>query len=84
MPLTTVGKIFKPQLRRDATLEIVTEILRDWLALPDAEVDVSAGGPRGLRVAMTLGQTDAGAAEIVEQALAAYLFESTVGVAAAS
>ena len=81
IPLTTVGKIYKPQLRRDAATELVTEIVRGQLALPEARIEVSEGGPRGMRVAVTLAAAEAGSAAKVEQALAAYLFESVVALA---
>jgi fatty-acyl-CoA synthase len=81
IPLTTVGKIYKPQLRRDAATELVTEIIRDQLALPDARVEVIEGGPRGMRVVVTVPEAEAHSVATVEQALAAYLFESVVSVA---
>lgn len=49
LPLTSVGKIYKPQLRCDAALRLVTRVLRDQLGLADARVQVSEGGRRGLR-----------------------------------
>jgi len=81
IPLTTVGKIYKPQLRRDAATELVTEVIRDQLALPDARVEVIVGGPRGIRVVVTVPEAQAHSVATVEQALAAYLFESVVSVA---
>ena len=81
IPLTTVGKIYKPQLRLDAAPDSVTEIVCGELKLPNAKIEVIAGGPRGLRVTVTLPQADAGSVATVEEALAAYLFESTVTVA---
>ena len=80
IPLTSVGKIYKPQLRCDAAARLVTRMVRDQLALPDAQVQVSEGGKRGMRVSVTLPQASLGSVPAVEQALAAYLFESQVAV----
>ncbi len=81
LPLTSVGKIFKPTLRCDAAARLVGEVLRDQLDVPDAQVHVSHGGRRGLRVDVTLPQAARDAAEAVEKALNAYLFEARVAVA---
>ncbi|MEO8311236.1 MAG: AMP-binding protein [Caldimonas sp.] len=83
IPLTSVGKIYKPQLRTDAATRLVTRLLRDQLALVDAQVQVSDGGKRGMRVRVTLPAAAAAALPAVERALAGYLFESEV-VSAAS
>ena len=81
IPLTTVGKIYKPQLRCDAAARHVIGLLHADLGCPDAEVVVQDGGKRGLRVSVTLPRAAQAAAPAVEQALAAYLFEATVSVA---
>ena len=70
LPLTSVGKIYKPQLRCDVALRLVTRVLRDQLDLADARAQVSEGGRRGMRVGVTLPQTARLAAPAVEQALA--------------
>jgi hypothetical protein len=49
--------------------------------LPDAQVQVSAGGPRGLIVNVSLPPTATAALPAVTQALAGYLFEARVVVA---
>jgi acyl-CoA synthetase (AMP-forming)/AMP-acid ligase II len=81
IPTTSVGKIFKPELRCDAAARLVSAVLREQHRLPDAQVQVSAGGPRGLIVSVTLPTTAQAAMPAVTQALAGYLFEARVTVA---
>jgi fatty-acyl-CoA synthase len=81
IPVTNVGKIYKPQLRCDATTRVVTRMLHEELALPEAHVQVSEGGRRGMRVTVTLPEGCRSAVPALEQALAAYLFETQVAVA---
>lgn len=81
IPLTTVGKIYKPQLRCDAAARLLMRLVRHELDVADAQVQVSEGGRRGMRVTVTLPETSRLAAPIVEQALARFLFETQVAVA---
>jgi fatty-acyl-CoA synthase len=78
IPLTAVGKIFKPTLRLDSTRRLVERVVHDDLGLRAAQVTVMAGGPRGTRVDVTLPVALAGCRQDVEAALAAYLFETVV------
>lgn len=80
IPLTSVGKIYKPQLRCDAAARLVNRVVREQLALPDAQVQVSEGGRRGMRVSVTLPQAARSSVPAVERALAAYLFEAHVAL----
>lgn len=80
IPLTTVGKIYKPALRCDAAARLVTRVVRDEHGLPDAQVQVSEGGRRGLQVSVTLPEAARPAMPAIEQALAAYLFETRITV----
>jgi fatty-acyl-CoA synthase len=80
IPLTTVGKIYKPQLRCDAAARLVTRVVHEELALPQARVQVSEGGPRGMRVSVTLPEACRQSVTSVEKVLATYLFESQVSV----
>ena len=80
IPLTTVGKIYKPSLRCDAARLMVTELVHTDLDLPDASVDVLDGGARGMRVTVSLADADRSSASAVEKALADYLFEAQVQV----
>jgi fatty-acyl-CoA synthase len=82
IPLTTVGKIYKPQLRIDAAQMLIKELLRDQHELSEARVEVATGGPRGLRVTVTLEETARHKLLTIEKALAAYLFEASVLVGA--
>lgn len=80
IPLTSVGKIFKPSLRCDAAKLVVSNLLLEQLKLPDAQVQVEAGGPRGLCVTVRLAGKDASSRSGVEQSLQDYLFEARVEV----
>ncbi len=80
IPVTSVGKIFKPELRCDAAARMVSSLLRTQLNLPEAQVQVSTGGTRGMCVSVTLPESARLAVAVVEQALDAYLFEARVGV----
>ncbi|MGZ5156674.1 MAG: AMP-binding protein [Caldimonas sp.] len=80
IPLTTVGKIYKPQLRCDAASRLLARLVRDELALPEAQIEVSEGGRRGMRVSVILPEAARHSAPAVEQALAGYLFETQVAV----
>ncbi|WP_271952820.1 AMP-binding protein [Ruegeria faecimaris] len=80
IPLTSVGKIFKPSLRCDAARLVVSNLLREQLKLPDAHVQVEAGGPRGLCVTVSLSGTDASSRPSVEEKLQDFLFETRVEV----
>jgi len=78
IPLTTVGKIYKPSLRCDAAKHKITHLLHEEMGLPGAQVDVAEGGARGMRVSVTLAADDKPSAGAVEKALADFLFESRV------
>lgn len=78
IPLTTVGKIYRPQLRCDAAARLVTRLVREQLALPDAQVQASEGGRRGMRVRVTLPGSARMSVPRVEKALEGYLFEAQV------
>ncbi len=78
IPLTTVGKIYKPQLRCDAAARHVTDLVQQRLACPDARVKVEDGGKRGLRVTVMVPAAAHAQVPAVREALAAYLFEAQV------
>lgn len=80
IPLTTVGKIYKPGLRCDAARMRITDLVQSELGLADASVDVVAGGSRGMRVTVTLSENDRSSIGKVETALTAFLFEASVQV----
>jgi fatty-acyl-CoA synthase len=81
IPLTSVGKIYKPQLRCDAAAHLVAHIVRQQLGVVDAQVAATDGGKRGLRVSVTLPASASASAAQVEQALSDFLFEAVVTVA---
>ena len=78
IPLTSVGKIYKPQLRCDAAMRLVARVLREQLGQGDAQVKVSEGGRRGMTVHVVLPAADAATVASVQQALSAYLLEAEV------
>jgi len=81
IPLTSVGKIYKPELRCDAATRLVTRVVQRQLGLPAAQVLAREGGRRGMRVSVVLPQAQRGSVPAVEQALAGYLFETEVTLA---
>lgn len=76
VPMTAVGKIFKPILRQDAVERVVQGLL-DERGL-QGDVDVTAGGPRGMSVSVTLGEGYGDAAAQLQEVLDGYLFGATV------
>jgi fatty-acyl-CoA synthase len=78
IPVTSVGKIFKPELRCDAAARMLRQLLSDQFQLADAQIQVSAGGPRGMRVSVSLPETARAIEPAVKQVLEAYLFETQV------
>jgi fatty-acyl-CoA synthase len=82
MPMTSVGKIFKPQLRNDAVRRVVVEDVAEICHPVQVEVDVVAGGKRGMQVTVTLPAGLADRKDTIEKAFGGYLFEHSVKVAA--
>ena len=80
IPLTSVGKIYKPQLRCDAARRLVTHVVHQELGLAGVQVQAQEGGRQGLRISVTLPAAARLSVPLVEQALASYLFETQVGV----
>jgi fatty-acyl-CoA synthase len=78
IPVTSVGKIYKPTLRCDAAARLVTRILREELRIFGAEVQATEGGSRGLKVSVRLPARDTSATQRVREALGAFLFETAV------
>lgn len=81
IPMTSVGKIFKPQLRTDAVQRLVAQVVADATGTGDALIEVLAGGKRGIDVAVTLPAAQAAQKAAAEKALEGYLFEYKVAVA---
>ena len=79
--MTSVGKIFKPDLRCDAARRVVGPLLREGLG-GAPEVVVHPGGPRGLRVEVTLREGSSSEDQTqARRLLDPFLFESIVHVA---
>lgn len=78
IPLTTVGKIYKPSLRCEAARLMITDLVHDKFELTGFQVDVTDGGARGMRVTVTLQAGNAEQVPLLEDELAAYLFEAVV------
>jgi len=78
IPLTTVGKIYKPSLRCEAAKLKVSDVVHNELGLTDAVVEAVDGGARGMRVTVTLNGNQHASAPALEKLLAGYLFEAKV------
>jgi fatty-acyl-CoA synthase len=78
IPLTTVGKIYKQQLRCDAAARLVDQVVCRQLGLGEAKIQVREGGPRGMTVSVQLPQAQHAAVPQVQQASSAILFEAQV------
>ena len=80
IPLTSVGKIFKPKLRCDAAKLVISKLLSEELGLTGSEVIVTTGGPRGLSVNVLLLPKYQSSTTAVEKALSSFLFEFRIQV----
>ena len=80
IPLTTVGKIYKPQLRCDAAARLVRWVVATQAGVADAQVQAHEGGRRGMKIVVSLPSGARDGLPAVERALSAYLFESQVVV----
>ncbi|WP_170406750.1 hypothetical protein [Ruegeria arenilitoris] len=70
VPLTTVGKIYKPTLRTEAVRRAITELIQKAHNLPDADITATDGGARELHVTVTLPEQSGSTVAAVEEALA--------------
>ena len=78
IPVTSVGKIFKPQLRTDAVQRLVEQVVAEAAGSDGAKIDVAAGGKRGIDVTVTLAAVQSGQRGAVEKALEGFLFDYKV------
>jgi fatty-acyl-CoA synthase len=78
IPVTSVGKIFKPQLRTDAVQRLVVQVVAEAAGSNEAVIDVVAGGKRGVDVTVTLPAALSGQQAAVEKVLEGYLFDYKV------
>lgn len=81
VPLTSVGKIFKPTLRCEAARQKVMDLVHNDLGIANAHVEAVAGGSRGMRVTVTLSGAARSSVAQLESELAAFLFEAEVRLA---
>jgi fatty-acyl-CoA synthase len=77
IPLTTVGKIYKPQLRCDAAQRLVQQIVMAQMGMKDARIEVKEGGKRGMAVSVQVPGGDEDVQK-VREALQGFLFEVRV------
>ena len=74
IPVTGVGKIFKPALRADAVQRVVKQAVAAVIGSEDARIAVAPGGKRGMSVTVTLPVRDLGQRTAVQNALDGYIF----------
>lgn len=84
LPLTAVGKLYKPALRCDATVRLLKAILSDIAPAASAAVEVHDGGKRGLEVAVTLTGADDAIVDQIDAELRKFVFRHTVRHAGAN
>ena len=75
IPMTAVGKIFKPALREDAVRRKVLSILDEHNLT--GEVDATAGGSRGMRVSVALRGSGDEDIALLQEVLNGYVFEAS-------
>ena len=80
IPLTSVGKIYKPVLRCEAAKLRITDLVHNEMGLGDVNIDVVEGGARGMRVTVSVVEGDKSFVPALQQALAAYLFEAKIQI----
>jgi fatty-acyl-CoA synthase len=78
IPMTSVGKIFKPELRNDAARRLVADEVAKAIGAGDVAVDVAAGGKRGMDVIVKLPAQHASKRQAAEAALEGYVFDYKV------
>lgn len=78
IPVTAVGKIFKPELRVDAVRRFVSRTINEAIGADPAGIKVTIGGRRGMTVSVTLLNVDTSLRSTVEQTFEGYNFEFAV------
>jgi len=77
IPLTAVGKVFKPALRNDAVKRSVIAVLSEQ-KLEGAEVVVEEGGTRGMIVTVKLTHGDNNDVQQLQEILNGYFFKTKI------
>ncbi|MEH6503670.1 MAG: AMP-binding protein [Cycloclasticus sp.] len=80
IPLTAVGKVYKPNLRCTAAKMMIEGLVRNDFDMAEAGVEVVDGGSRGMCVTVTVSEDDRVSVAALEKVLAGYLFEARVKV----
>lgn len=75
LPVTTVGKVYKPALRADAARRALTDLLGAVAGAAFVDVTVTEGGPRGLRATVNLKLPSAQVLAAIDDSLGHYLIE---------
>jgi fatty-acyl-CoA synthase len=78
IPVTGVGKIFKPPLRSDAARRLIETVVAEVTGTAEAAVAITQGGRRGSEAEIALPATLSGHVPAVEAALSGYLFDYKV------
>jgi len=74
IPVTAVGKIYKPALRAEAARRSLTDQIAKVAPEANFQVDVASAGKRGLHVSVELSATDEASRSAVEAFLKAHTF----------
>ena len=80
VPVTAVGKIFKPSLRQDAVKQVVRALLDEAGLSGSVTATGGGGGLRGLRVEITLHDASPADRSRLQELLDGHLMASTVTV----
>lgn len=75
LPLTGVGKVYKPKLRADAAIRLLEPLLEEALGGAWGSAMATDGGPRGMSVQITLSSSDPAAEKLANDILKPYLFD---------
>lgn len=78
LPVTTVGKVYKPALRADAARRVLSDVLGPLAGEAFVRVSVTEGGPRGLRATVHLKSASAEVLTALDGAVGHYLVECQV------
>jgi fatty-acyl-CoA synthase len=78
IPMTGVGKVFKPGLREDAVRRLVVQAVAETIGSIGSRIVVASDGKRGMKVGVVLPGEYAAKRLEVENVLRGYSFEYTV------
>lgn len=78
LPVTGVGKVYKPALRADAAIRLVEPLLEAALGEKWGTATATDGGPRGMSVQITLSSDDPAAQKVAHDILKPFLFDHSI------